>query len=96
MIEINNQNENFPEANQIQETVLSINDIEENRDNIRNTFELYSVINPIIAIPINPDLSPEIISEYIFPERNQLYQYCILIPIGLLGITLLFYYNFLK
>ena len=46
MIEINNQNENFPEATQIQETVLSINDIEENRDYIRNTVELYSVINP--------------------------------------------------
>ena len=50
---------------------------------------------PIVAIQVNEEILPEIIASQINNNNNkcEYYKYCMTIPLTLLSITLLIYYN---
>ena len=76
----------------------------QNIDN--NTFYRLSVIenplpsaieieeeHPQIAIPINKNMSPEILAYILNNNQNECYKYCIVIPLGIIGVLLIVYYT---
>ena len=48
---------------------------------------------PVIATRINDEISPEILAAQMDGDKCQLYQYCLVVPLGLLSIILIVYYS---
>jgi hypothetical protein len=64
-------------------------------ENLPNAIQIETEeLNPVNAIPINYDLSPEIIASQINKNTNKCesYKYCIVVPFGIICIILIVYY----
>ncbi len=82
-IEINNNN-SYNNKN---------NDSNNNGNKTKKNIIHLNIDTPAIAIRINDEISPEVLAvEISGNNRCELYQYCLVIPFGLLSITLIIYY----